>query len=93
MQRTNIYLEQAQLTALKHLAAQEGQSVAALVRTAIQTFLQAELPNKDQWNSRFESLLNKVHQRLPADVSDSEIEADITAARKEVKQKHRAHRH
>lgn len=93
MQRTNIYLEPDQLTALKHLAAQEGQSVAALVRTAIQTFLQAELPNKDQWNSRFESLLNKVHQHLPADVSDSEIEADITAARKEVKQKHRAHRH
>ena len=39
MRRTNIYLDDDQLRALKHLAAEQQQSLAILVRRAVDEFL------------------------------------------------------
>ncbi len=43
VQRTNVYLEEDQLRALKHLAAEERQSVADLVRQAVDAYLARRL--------------------------------------------------
>ena len=95
MQRTNVYLEEDQLKALKHLAAEERQSVADLVRQAVDAYLVRRLEDDIAWCERFDQLLERVRSRIPVDVSAEEaeeIEADITAARQEVRQAHRASR-
>ncbi len=43
VQRTNIYLDEEQLRALKHLATEERQSVANLVRRAVDAYLAQRL--------------------------------------------------
>lgn len=92
MQRTNIYLEEQQLRALKHLAAEERHSVADLVREAIDDYLAKRMTDETLWRERLETLLARVRNRVPADVSPEEIENDIDVARTEVRQLHRATR-
>jgi hypothetical protein len=87
MQRTNIYLEEEQLRALKHLAAEERQSVADLVREAVDDYLSKHLGEESLWRERFETLIASVRSRIPDAIPGSEIEADITAARDEVRHK------
>ena len=86
MQRTNIYLEDDQLRALKHLAAEERQSVADLVRRAVDVYLSQRLVDDDEWHVRLNQLFARIQARIPPDISPDEIEDDITAARSEVKQ-------
>jgi len=90
MQRTNIYLDDDQLRALKHLAAEERQSVADLVRRAVDDYLARRLADDADWRQRFDQLMDRVRSRVPEDVTTEEIEADVTAAREEVRQAHRA---
>ena len=92
MQRTNIYLEEHQLRALKHLAAEDRQSVADLVRSAVDAYLAKRLAEDAEWRDRLFQLLADVQSRMPAGVTSEEIEADITAARDEVRQERRAAR-
>ena len=90
MQRTNVYLEEGQLRALKTLAAEERQSVGDLVRQAVDAFLAKRLASDDdEWRRRLQVLLVEVRARIPKDILPEEIEADITAAREEVRQAHR----
>jgi predicted transcriptional regulator len=90
MQRTNIYLDDDQLRALKHLAAEDGQSVAVLVRQAIDVYLAWRLTDDAAWNERMSQLLDRVRSRIPSDVTPEEIEAGITTARTEVREAHRS---
>jgi predicted transcriptional regulator len=92
VQRTNIYLDEDQLRALKHLAAEERQSVADLVRRAVDDYLARRLADDTEWRQRFDQLMDRVRSRVPGDVTAEEIEADITAVREEVRQAHRARR-
>ena len=92
MQRTNIYLDDDQLHLLKHLAAEEGQSVAGLVRQAVDAYLAQRLNSDSAWTERLTKLLDRVRSRMPATIPAEEIEADITAARQEVRQAHHAAR-
>ena len=92
MHRTNIYLDEDQLRALKHLAAEDRQSVSDLVREAVDAYLARRLMDDTAWRERFDRLFERVHSRIPATISPEEIEADITAAREEVRQAHRAAR-
>jgi len=50
MQRTNIYLDERQLRTLKHLAAEERASVAALVRRSIDAYLAQHVSDDSAWN-------------------------------------------
>lgn len=93
MQRTNIYLDDEQLLALKHLAAAEGKSVALLVRQAVDRLLAERLPVDGTWTKRFDRLIERIRARVPANISPEEIEADISAAREEVRRSRRARRH
>jgi predicted DNA-binding protein len=81
MQRTNVYLSEEQLRLLKHLAAEERQSVATLVREAIDSYLAERLSHDQMWDQRLTQLLERVRGRIPASASPHEIEADIIAAR------------
>lgn len=92
MQRTNIYLNDDQLRALKHLAAEERQSVAEIVREAVDEYLTKRVGDGKLWRERLDMLLERVRSRVPGDTSPSDIEADITAARDEVRRAHRAAR-
>jgi hypothetical protein len=46
-----------------------------------------------EWRRRFEDLVAEFRSGVPADTSPEEIEADITAAREEVREARRASRH
>ena len=92
MRRTNIYLDEDQLRSLKHLAAEDERRVAELVREAIDDYLARRLADDAAWRERFDRLVERVRARVPAGISPDEIEADITAARDEVRQAHRAAR-
>lgn len=83
MQRTNVYLSDDQLRLLKHLAAEDQQSVATLVRDAVDAYLVERLKEDQVWTARLAELLNRVRRRVPASVPPEEIEADITAARRD----------
>lgn len=92
MRRTNIYLDEDQLRALRRRAADEGKSVATVVRQAVDQYL-GELRETDEaWRRSFAQLTERMQSRVPAGVPPEEIEADITAARAEVRRAHRAAR-
>ena len=84
MQRTKIYLDDDQLRMLKHLAAEERQSVADLVRHAVDDYLARRLKEDTAVRTQLEQLLDRVRSRIPDSIPGDEIEADITAARLEV---------
>lgn len=92
MQRTNIYLQEEQLRALKHLAAEERHSVADLVREAVDDYLAKHMADETEWRERMDALLVRVRSRVPTSPPIEEIESHITKARNEVKQMHRAAR-
>ncbi|HLH72642.1 MAG TPA: CopG family transcriptional regulator [Chloroflexota bacterium] len=89
MYRTNIYLDPEQVRALKHLAAEENCSLAELIRRAIDQYIANRAGDDATWHERLDAFLARVREGLPRDVSPEEIEADITAAREEVRQLHR----
>ncbi|CAN5371401.1 MAG: ribbon-helix-helix protein, CopG family [Chloroflexia bacterium] len=92
MRRTNIYLDENQLQALKRLAVTEDQSVAAVVRDAVDTYLKDRASDDVAWSKELKQLLERVQSRIPPDITPDEIEADITSAREEVRQARRAAR-
>src|SRR5689334_14793124 len=92
MQRTNIYLEADQLRALKHLAAEQDQSVADLVRQAVDDYLAEHIRDDHAWAARLDDLVERVRKRTTDSVPPEQIEADISAARAEARETHRAAR-
>jgi hypothetical protein len=77
---------------LKHLAAEERQSVADLVRQAVDAYLAQRVADDAAWREQFDQLLARIRGRIPSSISPQEIEADITAAHEEVKQERRVAR-
>jgi hypothetical protein len=82
LRRTTVELEDAQIHELERLAARQAAPVDELVRRAVDRYLAAQ---SDDWGARFDALVARVQSRLPDDVIPDEIEADITAARAEVR--------
>ena len=85
MRRTNIYLEDEKLVILKMLAAEEGKTVAELVRKAVNQWLDERLTHQKDWGQRLDALVTRVRSQIPADHQPKEIEDDISAARAEVR--------
>jgi hypothetical protein len=89
MKRTNIYLEERQLGALRAAGEARGESVAAVIRRAVDEWLEANgvraIP-ADEWQARFESLLERrarvAGRRKPA---PDAVERDVAAAVAEVR--------
>lgn len=97
MKRSSIYLEEEELKLLKHLAVEEDASLAELVRRAVRWYLATaagraraapQSLSDQEWNRRLDELLAAIRSRLPA-LPPEEIEAEITAAREEVRRSRR----
>lgn len=84
MQRTNIYLDEDQLLALKHVAAQQGRSVAAVVRAAVTEYLTQD-SRREAALQQFAEMVERFRADVPADASPEEIEADVEIAVAEVR--------
>ncbi|MDQ2911465.1 MAG: ribbon-helix-helix domain-containing protein [Actinomycetota bacterium] len=96
MERTNVYLPEEQLKNLRSLGRRRGVPVAALIREALETWLEGQgvRPiSDDEWQRRFESLL--VRRRRTAkeqDFSADDVERDVAAAIREVRRTRTARR-
>jgi len=96
LRRTNIYLPDEQLRALKRLGAQRGAGVSELIREAIGAWLRAKhvrMVGEDEWRKRFRSLLER-RRRIAASVKPKvdEVEADVARALVEVRRARAARR-
>jgi Arc/MetJ-type ribon-helix-helix transcriptional regulator len=89
MPRTSISLDAEQMEALKRLATSDRASVAEVVRRAVAAYLAERCRGRRAWGERFDALAARVQERMPADITPEEIEADITAARAEVRRARR----
>lgn len=62
MERTNIYLDEREVVALRTLSRQTGRPVAALVREAVDAWLEGQgvrVVPEDEWARRFAELLGR----------------------------------
>jgi hypothetical protein len=96
MQRTNVYLDDRQLGLLRALSTMRGEPVAALVREAIDAWLESQGARKipdDEWGRRFDELLKRRRQIwLELGISEEEAERDIAEAIREVREARAARR-
>ncbi len=89
MKRTNIYLDEAQLGALRAAGEARGESVAALVRRAVEEWLESngvrQIP-EDEWQARFTALLAR-RERIARRVKPApeRVERDVATAVAEVR--------
>jgi predicted DNA-binding protein len=96
MERTNIYLDDRELAALRMLSRQTGRPVAALVREAIDHWLDAqgvEVLTEDEWSRRFASLLGRRSRLAAAEGWTPEgVASDVARAITEVRRSRAARR-
>lgn len=96
MQRTNVYLDDTQLGLLRALSTMRGEPVAALVREAIDAWLEAQGARQisdDEWGRRFDELLKRRRRIwLELGISEEEAERDIAEAIREVREARAARR-
>jgi hypothetical protein len=96
MQRTNIYLSEEQLEALRRVAERRGEPVAQLVREAVDAWLGSQkvrpIP-EEEWRRRFGELLER-RTKLAREHgwTEEEVERDVTAAVREVRRARAARR-
>jgi hypothetical protein len=89
MIRTNVYLDEEQLRALRAVSESRSESVAALVRQAVDDWLAENgvrpIP-VDEWERRFDSLLER-RERIARRVKPAPdgVERDIATAVAEVR--------
>jgi Arc/MetJ-type ribon-helix-helix transcriptional regulator len=83
MRRTNIYLDDEQVRALRHLAAEERASVAELVRQAVDGYLARRFRETPDWAQCFDEIVARYRDGVPPDLPPEEIEEEITASRRE----------
>jgi hypothetical protein len=89
MLRTNIYLDERQLALLRGLSEARGEPVAALVRQAVDSWLEAQgvqtIP-PDEWERRFIALLSERSSMAREKAFRSEfVERDVLDAIREVR--------
>jgi hypothetical protein len=96
MERTNIYLDDRELAGLRAVSRNTGRPVAALVREAVDAWLEqngvSEIP-EDEWGRRFGELLGR-RGGLAATGrwSPEAVEADVQRAVAEVRSSRAARR-
>lgn len=94
MQRTNIYLDERQLSLLRALSGQRSQAVAVLVREAVDAWLDlqgVQVVDSDEWDRRFRALLQRRAEVATAEGFDEQaVRRDVTAAVAQVRSERRA---
>lgn len=96
MRRTNIYLDDADLQALRAVGSSQGRAVADLVREAVAEWLEkhgVRRIDEGEWQRRFGELLSR-RERVEAEAGwdPGRVEADVAAAIAEVREARAARR-
>jgi hypothetical protein len=84
MQRT-IELRDGQVQELERLAAQERRSVDELVQDAVGDYLARRHRDWSEWGRRFDSVVAQFRAGVPLEATSEAVEAEISAARDEVR--------
>lgn len=96
MRRTNVYLDERQLDALRRVGERRGEPVAALVREAVDAWLEANGARpvtEDEWGRRFDALLERRrHLATERDFDAEDVQRDVLAAVREVRKARAARR-
>jgi hypothetical protein len=96
MKRTNIYLDERQIELLGAVGERRGRSVAALVREAIDRWLEEQgvrRIDEDEWGRRFDALLERRRKAAAGrGFTEEEVERDVMAAVREVRKARAARR-
>ena len=96
MRRTNIYLDERQVEALRRLGERRGVPVAALVREAVDAWLDGQgvrIVGEDEWQQRFDALLRRRTQvAAELGASDEAVERDVARAVRAVREARAARR-
>ena len=89
MERTNIYLDEREVAALRMLSRRTGRPVAALVREAVDSWLDGQgvhVVAEDEWSRRFGELLGRRGRLAAAERwTEDQVEADVARAVAEVR--------
>jgi hypothetical protein len=96
MKRTNVYLSEDQLDALRRVGAARGAAVAELVREAIDDWLQANGVRRvspSDWQRRFDDLLaRRSRTAREGDFEAAAVERDVMQAVREAREARAARR-
>jgi len=96
MQRTNIYLDDQQLELLRVVGERRGATVAALVREAIDSWLEGQgvrRVDEDEWGRRFDALLDRRREIAAGSrFGEEQVERDVMTAVREVRKARAARR-
>ncbi len=96
MQRTNIYLDERSLAALRALSRARGKPVAQLVRDAVDSWIEEQgirHIDRDEWEQRFDRLLGERRRIYDENRWDpDEVERDVMEAVREVRAERAARR-
>lgn len=90
MRQQTVALEDKDLQTLEKLASRDGRSVEDLIAFAVRDYLARRTMDNAEWQKRWDALIERIHSRIPPDVTPEEIEADIREARREVREERRA---
>lgn len=89
MRRTNIYLDDRQLEVLRQLSGDRGRPIAALVREAVDGWLEAQGAQPvapEEWGRRFAALLERRRSLAAAGGFDADAaERDVLEAVREAR--------
>jgi hypothetical protein len=96
MNRTNIYLSDDQLRALRALSEQRREPVAELVRTALDEWLRSQgvkVIDTTEWDRRFQALVARRRgASATAELSPETVQRDVDRAVREVRRRRPAGR-
>jgi hypothetical protein len=89
MERTNIYLDEREVTALRMLSRRTGRPVAVLVREAVDAWLGTQgvrVVPEDEWSRRFADLLGRRgHLATAEGWTEEQVSLDVARAVAEVR--------
>ena len=89
MRRTNIYLSEAQIARLRGVADSRGSTVAALVRDAVEEWLErngVRSVDADEWSRRFDALVSRRERVADSEAwAQEDVDRDVAEAVAEVR--------
>lgn len=96
MRRTNVYLDDRQLDLLRLLGERRGLPVAALVREAIDGYLESQGVRRledDEWKRRFDALVGERRRTAESlGLTEDQVEREVFEAIREVREARAARR-
>jgi hypothetical protein len=90
VEQLTLELEEHDLRALKRAAANEGATIEEVAQRAIHEYLATRVAPDPEWQRRFDEIIARIQSRIPPEITPEEIEADVSAARAEVREAQRA---